>query len=139
LDAVFATCFNSGPVNDTSIADAESKLGLLFPPSYRTFLRRYGASFGQGFEMYGLPPESSADKAPQWSNVVKTTLRLRPDSLPQDSVEISHDGVEHGYFLRCSRTDTRYEGPVIEWGPDNNGGKEVCSDFLEFVTTRCCP
>lgn len=138
LDAIFANCFNSGPVSDASIDDAERELGLRFPASYRTYLRRYGASFGSGFEIHGLPPKPADDIPPQWSDVVASTMRLRPSSLPQDSVEISHDGMDHGYFLQCSPTDARYEGPVIEWGPDHDGGKEVCSDFLEFVTTRCC-
>lgn len=68
-----------------------------------------------------------------WLDVVKDTLAYRPDSLPSDSVAISADGAENVYFLRCSRSDPEYEGPVIEWGPEHGGGKQCAKGFPEFV------
>lgn len=138
LSAVFGACFNRGTVSQEVIAEAEVKLGLLFPPSYRIFLSHFGASFGEGFEVYGLDPSLKPGEMPQWSDVVKSTLLLRPDSLPKNSIEISNDGGEFCYFLRCSETDPGFEGPVIEWGPAHDGGKVVFASFLEAVEARFC-
>tara|TARA_R110002020_G_scaffold36546_7_gene109962 strand:- start:247 stop:690 length:444 start_codon:yes stop_codon:yes gene_type:complete len=138
LGAVLGACFNRGTVSEEVIAEAEAKLGLLFPPSYRIFLSHFGASFGDGIEVYGLDPSLKPGEMPQWSDVVESTLLLRPDSLPKNSIEISHDGAEFGYFLRCSKTDPGFEGPVIEWGPAHDGGKVVFASFLESVEARFC-
>jgi len=133
LDELLADAFSSGPASESSIADAEQKLGLLFGPTYRLFLSRFGASLLTGFELYGLPPESDPNQPPQCADAVKTTLRLRPDCLPEDSVQISHDGMDHGFFLRCSRTDPLFDGPVIEWGPRYDGGEVIAPNFIAFV------
>jgi hypothetical protein len=134
LDVAFRECEVSGPVPLENSQAAQEALGLFFPPSYRRFLEKYGAAFGLGFEIAGLPTESPGpDDTPLWSNVVRETLKYRPDSLPENSIAISHDGSEFGYFLRCSTTDPEYEGAVIEWGPAHDGGKEFSNDFLSFV------
>ncbi|MDX1944301.1 MAG: SMI1/KNR4 family protein [Pirellulaceae bacterium] len=137
LHALFGNCLNSGPVSLEVIAAAEKKLGLLFPPSYRTFLERYGASMGDGFEIYGLTCRTDSDEMPQWSDVIEHTLSLRPDCLPENSVEISHDGSELGYCLQSSPSDPGYEGPVIEWGPVHDGGKVCAESFMQFVEWYC--
>ncbi len=139
LDAVFGTTFNSGPTPEATVASAEASLGLRFPPSYRQFLRRYGASLCSGFEIYGLPPVPDPGEQPQWSNVVESTLSLRPSSLPKNSIQISHDGMDHGYFLQCSLSDISFEGAVIEWGPAHGGGKIIAAEFLDFLErqNRC--
>ena len=133
LKALLGSAFNSGPVTEVNIASAEVELGLLFPPSYRSFLGLFGASLSYGFDLYGLPAATDPARPPQWSNVVTSTVRLRPDGLPENSVQISHDGMDHGYFLQCSNTDPLSEGPVIEWGPAHDGGKIIASSFLEFI------
>jgi hypothetical protein len=139
LDAVLGSYLNRGPVPETAIGEAEAKLGLLFPPSYRIFLSRFGASLGEGVEVYGLDPSLGPSEMPQWSDVVECTLRLRPDCLPESSVEISHYGGEFGYFLQCSETDPEFEGPVIEWGPAHDGGKVVFASFIESVEAKFRP
>jgi hypothetical protein len=139
LEAIFGKTFNSGPATEAVVATAESTLGLRFPPSYRQFLTRYGASLCSGFEIYGLPPDPGAGEQPQWPDVTESTLRLRPNCLPENSVQISHDGMDHGYFLECSLTDASFEGAVIEWGPRHGGGKIVADTFMDFVEylNRC--
>jgi hypothetical protein len=134
LAEIFHNCEVNGPVSSATIGAAEKTLGLNFPPSYRRFLELYGAASGPGFEINGLPEApADPDESPSWSNVVQTTMRYRPDSLPQDSIIIAHDGMEFGYFLHCSKSDAQYEGPVIEWGPAHDGGKEFARDFLSFL------
>ena len=139
LEVAFRECEASGPVPLEGIQAAQETLGLFFPPSYRRFLEKYGAVSGVGFEIAGLPTKSLApNDTPTWSNVVRDTLKYRPDSLPEQSIAISHDGSEFGYFLRCSTSDPEYEGAVIEWGPAHGGGKEFSSDFISFVDALHC-
>lgn len=133
LDAVFGGAFNSGPVSEDTVVSAEAELALIFPPSYRQFLRRFGASMCSGVEIYGIPSLPDPGDSPQWSNVTECTLRLRPNCLPENSIQVSHDGMDHGYFLECSVSDTSLEGPVIEWGPWHAEGKVIAASFLEFV------
>ncbi|MEW7987047.1 MAG: SMI1/KNR4 family protein [Candidatus Thiodiazotropha sp.] len=108
-------------------------------PCYRIFLSRFGASLVKGFEVHGLDPNLKAGEMPQWSDVVESTLWLRPDCLPENTIEISHDGMGNGYCLKCSEADPQYDGPVIEWVPEHNGGKEVFASFLEFIEEHCSP
>ena len=127
-------CEINGPVPLMRIQAAQETLGLLFPPSYHCFLEKYGAVLCSGFEIAGLPYEFvDPDATPLWSNVVQGTMMYRPSSLPDDSLAISNDGSEYVYFLHCSSSDPEYEGPVIEWGPGHDGGKQVSNDFLEFL------
>ncbi|MEL6898286.1 MAG: SMI1/KNR4 family protein [Planctomycetota bacterium] len=136
LDDLLADSFSSGPASEASIAAAEQKLGLLFTPSYRLFLSRFGASLSTGFELYGLPQQTDPNQPPQWTDAVNATLRLRPDSLPADSVHISHDGMDHGFFLQCSQTDPLFDGRVIEWGPSHDGGEVIASNFVAFLAMQ---
>ena len=44
-------------VSDDVIAIAEQKLDITFPPSYRWFLKTYGAGYISGYELEGLCPD----------------------------------------------------------------------------------
>jgi hypothetical protein len=136
LDDLLADAFSCGSASEALIASSEQKLGLLFGTTYRLFLSRFGASLLTGFELYGLPPETDPNQPPQWTSAVNATLRLRPDCLPKDSVQISHDGMDHGFFLKCSKTDPFFDGPVIEWGPRFEGEEVIAPNFIAFVARR---
>ena len=134
LSDALATGMNAGPAQEDAIEQAEAQLQLFFPPTYRMFLALYGASMGIGFEIHGLSPDpDDKDSPPLWRDVVSSTLNLRPDCLPQNSIQISHDGCEIGYFLECSTTDRDFEGQIIEWGPLHNGAFPTGLTFIEFV------
>jgi len=136
IDAL-ATCMNAGPAREDAIEQAESQLQLFFPPTYRMFLALFGASMGNGFEIHGLcPVPEDEDSTPLWSDVVSSTLALRPDCLPENSIEISHDGCEIGYFLECSTTDREFEGRIIEWGSPHDGAFPTGMTFIEFVESQ---
>lgn len=125
-----------GPVSLREIEAAQSELGLLFPPSYRLFLERFGAVLGDGFEIAGLTPDLGEEQ-PTWSDMLSSTLMYRrQDALPEDSVYISDNGAGLSYFLKCSRSDPTFEGAVIEWGPDHGGGAIYAETFVSFVEHR---
>ena len=50
-----------------------------------------------------------------------------------NSIGISHNGMDHGFFLQCSKNDIHYEGPVIIWGPDPDEGEIIADSFIEFL------
>lgn len=137
LSAALANFQNAGPASEEEISEAESTLGLLFPNSYRIFLELFGASMGPGFEVYGLgATDLNSDSPPLWVDVIESTMRLRPQSLPKNSIQISHDGVEIGFFLECSECDREFDSNIIEWGAPHDGVYATNLSFIEFVEQR---
>jgi len=133
LDNIFGGANFSGPVPEAGIRAAEDKLGLLFPPSYRIFLRRYGAAFTETLEIAGIQwPPIDPDECPSWTDIVSTTLIYRPDSAPENSIAISSNGCDLTYHLLCSTTDKDFEGSVIEWGPGANMDVPFADSFIHF-------
>jgi len=126
---------SSGPVGESEIAEAEKALGVVFPVSYRVFLKTYGASLGRApYEMAGLPPPSNGSRTPLFSNVVQLTLSARKSSrgtLPSSYIEFSSDGADEAYCIDTSTTNINGESPVVVWGPHRSG--EVAPSFAEFV------
>ena len=136
LSSLLEPCKACGPASQRQIETAQVELALLFPPSYRWFLEKYGAVLGHGFEISGLTP-SQGNEQPMWSDMLSSTIVDRSgDALPDDSIYISTDGTDLRYFLKCSRTDPTHEGEVIEWGPDNDGGVIYAKSFVLFVERR---
>ena len=133
INPLLGPLVSSGPASETRIHSAQRQLGLLFPPSYLAFLQGYGAAFGNGVEIAGLAPDTPGEQ-PMWVDVVSTTLMYRSrNALPEDSVYISTDGLDHNYFLCCSKTDPDFEGEVVEWGPAHGGGMIYAGSFISFV------
>src|SRR5438067_1649509 len=112
-----------GPVPEERIALAEQDLGLTCPPSYRAFLRRFGAGFLFGYEIAGVPLERCTDaEPPPWTHVVDDTLGYRRGAqLPEPYVVISSDGGDYWFLLDTSRVDAAGECPVLIWGPGADG------------------
>ncbi|MBY5925761.1 MULTISPECIES: SMI1/KNR4 family protein [unclassified Halomonas] len=67
----------SGPVSDLAIGQAENELGVQFPSEYHEFLRKYGAVFTRGVEVYGLIQVEEDGNPPLWQDVVTVTKQLR--------------------------------------------------------------
>jgi hypothetical protein len=131
-----SACEACGPTSQEQINEAQRRLGLLFPPSYLLFLQTYGAVFGRGLEIAGLPPNQNSE-SPMWSDTVSSTLMFRESgSLPHDSIYISTDGSDLNYFLLCSPNNSAIEGEVVEWGPDHGGGITCADNFILFLEQR---
>src|ERR1700722_12849374 len=66
-----------GPVAEADIADAEETLGVRFPPSYRVFLKHFGAAWLPApYEVAGLGPGRCTDPTPPlWMHVVDANAR----------------------------------------------------------------
>lgn len=133
ISSLLDSCIACGPASQKQIEAAQHELALLFPPSYLSFLEKYGAVLGRGFEIAGLTPDHE-DEPPMWSDTLRSTLMdRRYYALPEDSIYISTDGTDLRYFLKCSRIDPVYEGAVIECGPEHQGGVIYAKCFVSFV------
>ncbi len=122
-----------GPVPEEQIAAAEKQLEVSFPPSLRTFLSEYGAAFGGGLDLAGLPVCDG--EPPAWSDLVETTLRIRRramGNLPGTLILISDDGMDCRYFVDVGTPGTDGECPVVALGPGREYEK-VAESFVDFV------
>jgi len=128
-----------GPCPLELVTLAEQALGLTFPPTYRQFVRRYGAgSFGE--EIYGVTSaEFVNDSIP---NAIWLTLKNRRQfGLPAHYIEIGSSGEGSGYFINTSQTDRKGECPIVTSSniPEVDTPTEIIADdfgqfFLESVT-----
>ncbi|MBY0523582.1 MAG: SMI1/KNR4 family protein [Gemmataceae bacterium] len=111
------------PASEEEIAAAERELGIVFPESYRAFLRAFGAGNLHSHEFYGLPSTTLR------GNVVMMN-QLCPQ--PADCLQITEDVGDAFYCLDTSRRDARGECPVVIC--DNGRAPSVVAEsFLEFL------
>lgn len=127
------TC--SGPVTEEQIVRAEVALGVKFPPSYRIFLERYGASLGKApYELAVLPQELKPDETPLYTSVVYLTSAARRasrGSFPARYVMVSDDGLGETYCIDTSVSNADGESPVVAVGPRRI--TVVATSFRQFA------
>ncbi len=126
-----------GQVPESEIALAEERLGIRFPPSLRIFIAEYGAAFGNGVELAGLPicDRTSPEQSPQWSDLVEQNIRARENKYaprPARYLEISNDGQDCTYLIDLAQISDDEESPVVAVGPDRDF-EFVASSFVAFV------
>ncbi len=126
-----------GQVSKSEIDSAEEKLGVRFPPSLRLFLSQYGAAFGHGPELAGLPisDRQSLGQPPQWSDLVVENIRARKSPcapIPSRYLEVSSDGQDCTYLIDLAQTSGDGENPVVALGPGRDF-EEVAPSFVAFV------
>ncbi len=114
-----------GPVAEGRITSAEQELGILFPPSFRAFLRHFGGGLVFTFDILGL-----ADEPGHWLDIVHMNRSPRPH-LPRHRVLFIYSGAA-AYYLDTSRRDAAGECPVIVLGP-NEKSVTVADNFLDFL------
>jgi antitoxin YobK len=135
LKVHFKDRINFGPVDAKSISEAEEMLNITFPPSYRTYLTEYGASYGSGIEMYGLP---DAREPPEWVNAAQQTLNVRKSTnISYGYLAISDDGGDFRYYLDCASPNNQGECPVVKVGPGIETFEIVANSFAEFASQLC--
>lgn len=135
LNEILADELNAGPADDKAITDAESKLSISFPAQYRSFLKCFGATSGQGYEIAGLFLHEDDEEPPMWTNVVEFTKQLREapsGELHPSLLPISDDGVGTFYYLICGVYKSFELGSVVGIGP-SEGEVLVSDSFVEFV------
>ncbi|UII58386.1 SMI1/KNR4 family protein (plasmid) [Cytobacillus spongiae] len=102
-----------GEIDEQTIIDAENKLKVKFPKSYRVFLKKYGLGDIFGQEIYGLGTDETGVP-----NMIWITKELREtDSLPNNLIcfYFANDGE---YFcLDCSKVQSNNDdnAPVVSF------------------------
>lgn len=122
-----------GPKDERVVAAAEDALGLIFPPTYRTFLLRLGCGGISGFEFYGVINADFENSG--IPDAIWFTLRERVDSqLPQSLVLIAETGEGGYYALDTSDTLDDGECSVVEWVPGASDPpiQKISTDYGRF-------
>jgi len=136
IKSLLASSESAGGVAVDAIREAEVKLGVRFPPSYRAFLAEYGNIHGTPYEIAGLSHETPNDnEPPYWWDVVACNIQMRRvagDLIPKEYVAISDDGGDYKFYLDTSRLDSQGECPVIVLGPGVDA-VVVADTFFDFL------
>ncbi len=135
LEQLLSQAETPGGASEQMIAEAESELGIRFPPSYRRFLSQYGAVVGEGFEIAGLFPPGSPESPPLWNCVLVSNNQLRKacrEHLPTTSIRVSDDGMDDKYYLDLAVSQEDNECAVVVLGPGYDNIR-IADSFAEFA------
>jgi hypothetical protein len=117
-----------GPKPERLIAAAEARIGQPFPPSYRDFLKAYGAGDIAGEEFYGLIHERFEHSG--IPDAIWLTLSERESSsLPEELVIVYSTGDGCYYAIDGRLRDSQGEAPIVAWRP----GISQAAEKLEIV------
>jgi hypothetical protein len=105
---------------------AEQDLKVRFPPSFRAFLKHFGAGLVFDYSILGLVEESG-----HWLDIVRANL-LAPQTVPRFCLLFAYSGGDEAYHLDTSRRNFASECPVVALRP---GGmrRPVADSFLDFL------
>lgn len=123
--------WRSTPASPEAIAQAEAALGVIFPPSYKAFLARYGAMSFIDVTISGVL-DNGRDQ--DGGYVVTDTKRFRTEwRLPNHYVVIQPN-YQAPYCLDTRKRDAAGECPAVcyEVVPARDSGAIACS-FAEWV------
>jgi len=113
---------------DVLVEQAEQRLGVTFPPSYRAFVSELGAGDIAGEEFYGVLSEDFENSGVP--DGIWMTLRERDDSgLPNALVVVHSPGDGTLHAIDTSLAGDADEAPVVAWVP----GTSTPDDELEAV------
>jgi len=124
----------SGPKAEELILMAERVLSLKFPPTYKEFLRRFGAGSIFGVEIYGITRAEFINAS--IPNGIWLTLREREDIQLPNNLIIIYDYDDGVYFaIDTSIITAEQENPVVAWAQDlpDNQIKIIAPDFGKFL------
>lgn len=115
-------CTIAGPASDAAIDAAEEQLGCEFPPSYRQFLRRFGAlslptDVGVVHSFIGL-----SDGAPDGKGVVERTLGARVEKRLAGHLVVVGMGANYQEWFCLDLTEHGDDGemPIVLFDARDN-------------------
>lgn len=135
LDAAHNACVIAGPAPESSIDSAEQALGCVFPPSYREFLKRYGAitiptHLGLVHSFVGLDAEEG------YKGVVERTLGARVEKRLAGHLIVIGMGADfqEWFCLDLDDTDDAGEHPIVLFDArDNALDQQFYDDFGQML------
>ncbi|MFD2444179.1 SMI1/KNR4 family protein [Bacillus sp. CGMCC 1.16607] len=102
-----------GEINEQTIIDAEYKLKVKFPKSYREFLKKYGLGDIFGQEIYGLGIDEAGIP-----NMIWITKELREiENLPNNLICFYFADDGEYFCLDCSKVQSNNDNnaPVVSY------------------------
>jgi hypothetical protein len=123
-------------VSEDVMLDAERFLGMRFPPSYRWWLRRYGAGYLGGHELQGLAPVKPSERDPSElfvGDVVGTARLNCARGHPKHLIELLNRDGDEIYYLDMSRVAEDGEAPVVCWSIDGHSYRDIAVSFAAFL------
>jgi len=129
-----------GPVPEEDIDAAEREMCLTrpLPPTYRIFLRYFGAAICNGHEIAGLSDaRNDGSQIPSWINVIDASEAswggpVKGYGIDRHLIYLTDNSGSIAYYLDTSATGPDGECPVIALGP-GYPGVVVGANFLDFL------
>lgn len=119
------------PPSEERIREVEERLGVKFPPSYRAFLKHFGAGCILWCEVQGICDH------PKWQAWQVEIANQKGGYIDDGLLMFTSDGGDFFYCFDLSRSDAEGEYPVVIIGPlGDEFGKVVASSFIDFLR-RC--
>ncbi|VYT63121.1 SMI1/KNR4 family protein [Clostridium paraputrificum] len=109
-----------GRINEDDIKLVEHRLGMIFPESYRCFIRNYGSGGICGVEILGIENKDNP-------SVICGTQRYRKLGLETGCIVIE----DLGEFIMC--IDTNDRDKIIRWDRINKNKEYRYNDFYEYL------
>jgi antitoxin YobK len=112
------------------IVDAESMLGIAFPPSYRWWLRMYGGGEVNGCEIYSVydVPMFAGD-----GDVARIHRANVAKGAASDQLVVCKPDGHEVFYLLLSQRDSDGEAPVISFDRINDVHALYASNFAGFL------
>ncbi|MFZ6029410.1 MAG: SMI1/KNR4 family protein [Chloroflexota bacterium] len=132
-----------GPKSESFIRMAEDTLGVKFPPTYRKFLKDFGAGGFGGAEIYGLIKEDFENSG--IPDVVWYTMLSRKKwKLPSDLIPVYDLGDGEDYCIEVNQSrGQNYEGRVIAYSPgyppEEQNRNLIAEDFGKLLLDLVLP
>ena len=111
-----------GEVSEEYINNAEEKLRVQFPRSYREFIQKYGSGGICGVELEGVQGKLGA-------SVVDATERWRKLGLDMNLIVL----VDSGEFVKCMYCADNNDGRVFSWGREGTDLSPRYNTFDDYV------
>jgi hypothetical protein len=121
-----------GERDEALVGRAEAALERPFPPTYRRFIREFGAGGFGSFECYGVIDDDFEHSTVP--NGIWSTLQARRYGLPTELILVATAGYNGlDYALDTSEQDERSESPVVTWTARGTPREVVAGDFGQFL------
>lgn len=121
-----------GEKAESLVLEAEHALGLVFPPSYRSFLKDFGCGSTHEIEIYGVI-DSNFNESSIPNGVWLTLSERKTNCLPHQYILIGELGEGSYYAIDTSIVNNCKENPVILISVDFKRKEEVYDNFGAYL------
>lgn len=126
--------FVAGGQSEGMVAAAEAKLDLVFPPSFRKYLTKWGNLSFDGYEYYGLTRNGDFENA-SVPNCVWFTLRKRSQvGLPNSYVVFRNNHDEEYFCIDTNHVLVGEERGIAIWdNVERSTSQSLDVNFIDYL------